>query len=99
MVNTILLAFELLFRCWHRNLSRPFTLSGWTYEVCLNSGKKLAYDRSDVGCVVARRKSPGRSEVDFADRLLSAMRYQFGGTRRNPTAIPRQLDRRRVDAR
>ena len=32
------------------------------------------------GCVVlARRKTSGRSEVDFADRLLSAMRYQFGG--------------------
>ena len=84
MVNTILSAFELLSGCWHRNLSRPFTLSGWTYEVCLNCGKNLAYDRVDVGCVVARRKGPGRSEVDFADRLLSAMRYQFGATRRNP---------------
>ena len=80
MVNTVLLAFELLFGCWHRNLSRPFTLSGWTYEVCLNCGKKLAYDRADKGCVVvAQRKTPGRSEVDFADRLLSAMRCQFGG--------------------
>ena len=79
MVNTVLLAFELLFGCWHRNLSRPFTLSGWTYEVCLNCGKKLAYDRVDIGCVVARRKSPARSEVDFADKLFSAMRYRFGG--------------------
>jgi hypothetical protein len=26
MANTILLAFELLLGCWHRNLSRPFTL-------------------------------------------------------------------------
>jgi hypothetical protein len=77
MANTILLAFDFLFGCWHRNLSRPFTLSGWTYEVCLNCGKKLAYDRADIGCVVARQKSPGRSEVDFADKLLSAMRYQF----------------------
>ena len=84
MVNTMLLAFELQFGCWHRNLSRPFTLSGWTYEVCLNCGKKLAYDRADVGWVVARRKIPGRSEVHFADKLLSAMRYQFGATRRNP---------------
>ena len=79
MANAILLAFELLFGCWHRNLSRPFTRSGWTYEVCLNCGKKLAYDRADIGCVVARRKSPGRGEVDFADKLLSAIRYQFGG--------------------
>jgi hypothetical protein len=84
MVNTMLLAFELLFGCWHRNLSRPFTLPGWTHEVCLNCGKKLAYDRADIGCVVARRKTPGRSEVDFADKLWSAMRYQFGATRRNP---------------
>jgi hypothetical protein len=50
MANTILLAFDFLFGCWHQNLSRPFTQSGWTY----------------------------RSEVDFADKLLSAMRYQFG---------------------
>jgi hypothetical protein len=79
MVNTVLLAFELLFGCWHRNLSRPFTLSGWTYEVCLNCGKKMAYDRAEIGCVVVRRKSDGRGEVDFADKLLSAMLYQFGG--------------------
>jgi len=87
MVNTMLLGFELLFGCWHRDLRQLFTLSGWTYEFCLNCGKKLAYDRADIGCVVvARRKTPaGRSEVDFADKLWSAMRYQ--------------LDRRRVDAR
>jgi hypothetical protein len=78
MTNAMLLAFELLFGCRHRNLSWPFTLSGWTYEVCRNCGKRLAYDRADTGCIVARRKSHGRSDVDFADKLLSAMRYQFG---------------------
>ena len=52
MANAILLAFELLFGWWRRNLSRPFTLSGWTYEVCLNCGKKFAYDRADIGCNV-----------------------------------------------
>jgi hypothetical protein len=62
MANTMLLAFELLFGCWHRNLSRPFTLSGWTYEVCLNCGKKIAYDRADIACVVAQRKDPCRGE-------------------------------------
>ncbi len=79
MANTILLALDLLFGCWHRNLSRPFTLSGWAYEVCRNCGKKIAYDRADIGCVVARRKSPARGEVNFADKLLSSMRYQIGG--------------------
>ena len=62
MANTIQLAFEFLFGCWHRNLSRPFTLSGWTYEVCLNCGKNLAYGRADIGCVAAQRKNLGRSE-------------------------------------
>ena len=62
MANTMRLAFELLFGCWHRNLSRPFTLSGWTYEVCLNCGKKFAYDRADIGCVVAQRKNLGDGE-------------------------------------
>jgi hypothetical protein len=45
-------ALDFLFGCWHLNLSRPFTLSGWTYEVCLNCGKKLAYDRADIVCNV-----------------------------------------------
>ena len=62
MANTMLIAFELLFGCWHRNLSRPFTLSGWTYEVCLNCGKKLAYDRADIACVAPQRKALGRGE-------------------------------------
>ena len=57
MANTTLPAFEFLCGCWHRNLSRPFTLSGWTYEVYLGCGKKLAYDRADIGCVVAQRKN------------------------------------------
>jgi hypothetical protein len=62
MANTILLTIELLLGCWHRNLSRPFTLSGWTYEVCLNCGKKLAYNRADIGCVVVQREHLSRSE-------------------------------------
>jgi hypothetical protein len=63
MAYTILLAFEALFGCWRRNLSRPITLSGWTYEVCLNCGKKFAYDRADIGCVVAQRKNLDRGET------------------------------------
>src|SRR5216684_8469797 len=33
-MNKLLMIFEFVFGCWHRNLSRPFTFSGWTYEVC-----------------------------------------------------------------
>lgn len=49
-VNRMMMALEFMFGCWHRNLSRPFTLSGWTYEVCLNCGRKFAYDRAEIGC-------------------------------------------------
>jgi hypothetical protein len=37
--------FEWLFDRWHRNVSRPFTISGRTYEVCLDCGKQFAYAR------------------------------------------------------
>ena len=30
--------------------------------MCLNCGKKLAYDRADIGCVVPQRKNLGRGE-------------------------------------
>jgi hypothetical protein len=50
---------ELLFGCWGHNLSRPFTLSGWTYEVYLNCGKKFAYDRADIGCNVPDYRTSG----------------------------------------
>ena len=33
--------------CWHRNISRPFTISDRTYQVCLNCGKQFAYIRID----------------------------------------------------
>jgi len=52
--NMILMVCEIIFGCWHRNLSRPFTLSGWTYEVCLNCGKKFAYDGAEISSVVMR---------------------------------------------
>src|SRR5580700_4107736 len=49
MVQKILQAFEFVFGCWHFKLSRPFTLSGRTYEVCLDCGKQFAYARADLG--------------------------------------------------
>lgn len=64
IIDNILMAFELLFGCWHRKLSRPFTLSGWTYEVCLVCGRKFAYNRAEIGAefrdktTLAIRSSP-----------------------------------------
>jgi hypothetical protein len=49
-------AFKFLFGCWHGKLSRPFTLSGRTYEVCLNCGTEFAYVRVDFGRGLPSRK-------------------------------------------
>jgi hypothetical protein len=57
-MNKILMVLEFVFGCWHRNLSRPFTLSGWTYEVCLNCGQKFAYDRAEIMSGVVHRTLP-----------------------------------------
>jgi len=49
-------AFKFLFGCWHRKLSRPFTLAGRTYEVCLGCGKEFAYVRVDFGRSFPKQK-------------------------------------------
>ena len=51
-VDKLLTAFDFVFGCWHRNLSRPFTLSGRTYEVCLNCGRQFPYNRAEITCRV-----------------------------------------------
>jgi hypothetical protein len=49
-------AFRFLFGCWHRKLSRPFTLSGRKYEACLSCGTEFAYARVDFGRSFPKRK-------------------------------------------
>jgi hypothetical protein len=49
------IVLEFFFGCWHRNCSRPFTLSGWTYVVCLNCGKQFGYIGADF-CVSGTTK-------------------------------------------
>ena len=39
----ILRVVRRAFGCWHRHISRPFTLWGRTYEICLDCGKELPY--------------------------------------------------------
>jgi len=62
--------FRFLFGCWHRNLSRPSTPSGRTYELCLSCGKEFAYIRADFGRSFAKRKEEiglDRQDVVSAD--------------------------------
>jgi hypothetical protein len=71
-MNKILMAFEFVFGCWHRNRSRPFTLSGWTYEVCLNCGKKFAYDRAEISGGAYRGPATKVSECEVLAAFAGA---------------------------
>jgi len=33
-----------VFGCWHRELSRPFTLDGESYRVCVDCGARRKFD-------------------------------------------------------
>jgi hypothetical protein len=70
MTNKILLGFEILFGCWHLNVSRPFTISGSTYEVCLNCGRKFEYDFAELGGVVTVRERAARISAMPSASLL-----------------------------
>lgn len=62
-------AFEFLFGCWHRKRSRPFTLSGRTYEVCLSCGKDLTYVRVDFAPIFPKqeKETSGADSQDLID--------------------------------
>lgn len=39
---------EILFGCSHTKLTRPFTIRGETYMVCLSCGKQLYYSAKEM---------------------------------------------------
>lgn len=43
MRQVLIRAFNLLFGCRHRNLTRIFTLEGQTYRVCLKCGARIPW--------------------------------------------------------
>jgi len=58
--------------CRHRSLSRPFTLSSQTYEVCLNCGRKFAYSLDAMSLIEDENRRPllnWESSCDFDPRL------------------------------
>ena len=40
--------FESLFGCRHSNLSRPFTIHGHTYKVCMDCSGQVFYSRETM---------------------------------------------------
>ena len=42
---------DVMFGCWHRNLSFPITREGRTYQVCLECGRELEYSWEEMRVV------------------------------------------------
>lgn len=51
------MAFDFLFGCHHRNLSRVFTITGETYKVCWDCGSKFSYSLANMS-IVHRTSAP-----------------------------------------
>lgn len=43
LMNATVLFLDVILGCWHFNMSRPCTISGRTYKVCLDCGKQFSY--------------------------------------------------------
>ena len=44
LAATLSRAAARVFGCWHREMSRPFTLGGQTYRACLDCGARRTFD-------------------------------------------------------
>ncbi len=79
MVNTILLAFELLFGCWHRNLSRHSRYQGGRMKCVLTA------ERSSLTIALTLGASSHDGKVLVAARSTSLINscprcaISFGG--------------------
>ena len=78
MAQNLQQAFKFLFGCWHRNLSRPFTLSGRTYEVCLSCGKEFAYARVDLAAASQSEKRKRWTGQPRCSRTVGEMTIGVG---------------------
>lgn len=43
LIDAAVRFLDVILGCWHFNTSRPFTILGHTYEVCLDCGKQFSY--------------------------------------------------------
>lgn len=72
--DIILCLVSFAFGCWHRHMSRPFTLWGRTYEVCLDCGKELPYSLEHMACIkdVRYKTLPTLAKPDSSRQTFGA---------------------------
>lgn len=58
----ILRAYDLVFGCRHRNLSRVFSIEGSSYKVCCQCGAKFPYSWESMR-IIKGKGGKGRPKV------------------------------------
>src|SRR5258708_37081825 len=62
LIDAAVRVLDVILGYWHFNTSRPFTISGHTYEVCLDCGKQFSYSLRPISLSDARyTTSPPRT--------------------------------------
>ena len=70
IMQWILRAYDLVFGCHHRNLTRVFSLGGSTYRVCCQCGTKFPYSWESMRMTKEREGKPRREAVDVRTELV-----------------------------
>src|ERR1700682_2981993 len=72
MLEALQKIWEFLFGCRHGRLSRPFTISGDTYKVCLSCGRKLTYSL-DTRSIIRRKDAANSGDRYRSEIFLSTI--------------------------
>jgi len=70
LMKWLLRLFDVIFGCWHRNVSRVFTIGGQTYRVCCDCGAKFSYSLATMSIM--------RSTPATRVNALQRVRTSFG---------------------
>ncbi|MEW6126691.1 MAG: hypothetical protein AB1757_06595 [Acidobacteriota bacterium] len=65
-----------IFGCWHKEMSRPFTIEGETYRVCLHCGARRQFKRESwetQGRYYFEDASPARTRGQVAPVKISRL--------------------------
>ncbi len=89
ITDLLLSVFESLFGCRHSNLSRPFTIEGETYKVCMDCSGQVFYSPVTMKQLSAREVRQMRHEhasASVAVRPATAQAREAATRRSNKIA-------------
>jgi len=66
----IMRAYDLVFGCHHRNLSRVFSIEGSSYKVCCQCGANFPYSWESMHIIKGKERTPRRQFAHMRAELV-----------------------------